>query len=78
MSNSGVQSWIDPLDKITFKRATKAKQAEVIFRNGDVYSLEYRTFVDRLDGKKIRKVFVRPKGKYTFAPCGWYTIEKIL
>jgi len=60
-----------------FKKAAKAKQVEITFRDGSTFTLEYRTFTDRLDNKKLEKVWVKPKDKNMPAPCGWFTIEKI-
>jgi hypothetical protein len=73
----GTQSWLDPLDRIVLKRAAREKATEITLRDGSQFVIEYRTFKDKLDGKPLEKLFIRPKERFKFAPCGWFTIAKL-
>ena len=70
-----VFNWTNPLDRITWQRAFKARANMMILRDGKKYTIEYEPAVD-LDGNKVTKAWVKIADGV--APCGWFTVEKVL
>jgi hypothetical protein len=78
-SDSGTKpqpfNWTNPLDRITWQQAFKARAPKMKLRDGNTYTIEYEPGVDR-DGTKVTKAWVKKDGSTT--PCGWFTVEKVL
>jgi len=71
-------NWMNPLNKILFKAAIKGKQDRVKIRDGREFVLQYRQIYDKIEQKKIEKVWIKPAQKNQFAPCGWFSVQKFL
>jgi len=70
--------WMDPLNKLIWRKAIKDKQTRVRTRDGREFVLDYRMLYDRIEQKKIEKVWIHPAGANSFAPCGWFDVQKFV
>lgn len=65
------QTHFDPLNRILWQQAIKARLPEVRLRNGMVFVLTYD------NPKWPDQVWFTIKGE-SYAPCGWLNINKVL
>ena len=78
---TGLTNWMDPLNKIIWRKAIKDKQTRVKIRDGREFVLKYEMVYDKIEQKKVEKVWISPapgKTQYEFAPCGWFTVQKFI
>lgn len=63
----------DPMNRIIWQRAIRAKQTTLVTRQGKRFDLDYDKIPDKVWFR------VTPTGKASpLAPCGWLTIDKVL
>lgn len=68
-------NWTNPLDRLTWQKTFRTRATRMTLRDGKEYIIEYRPGVDR-DGQKVTKAWVKIADG--IAPCGWFTVEKVL
>ena len=61
--------WMSPINKLIWMKAFIGKQPEVTLNDGRKFIVDY----DRIPGK----VWVTPKKKHDFVPCGWFDYKKV-
>ena len=68
-------NWTNPLNRLIWQKAFKARAASMVLRDGKTYIIEYEPAVD-FEGNKVTKAWVKIANGV--APCGWFTVEKVL
>ena len=69
-------NWTNPLNRLIWQRAFKARASSMILRDGKTYTIEYEEGHVDVEGKKVTKAWVKIADNV--APCGWFTVEKVL
>ena len=71
------KDWKDPLNKLIWQKAFKARAKTMTLRDGTKYTIEYmKPSIDPVTHMPVTKVWV--KVERGIAPCGWFTLEKVL
>jgi hypothetical protein len=70
-------NWLDPLNKMIWQRAFKARAKDMTLRDGRVFKIRYEPGKDR-EGKPVTMAWVQVDGWVTNGPCGWFVVEKVL
>jgi len=74
--------WKDPLNKIIWQRAFKARATEMTLRDGRRFTIKYVTKspmgdpVAKAKGALIDYAWVQYDR--AFAPCGWFEVKEVL
>jgi hypothetical protein len=69
--------WLNPLNRLIWQQAFKAKKTQMTLRNGQVFNITY-DMNDRV-GKvwvQIAKGHAKP-GFDSFTPCGWFDYDEV-
>jgi len=74
--------WKDPLNRIIWQRAFKARATKMTLRDGRVFTIKYVTKPPMGDpmaktrGDKIEYAWVQYDS--AFVPCGWFEVKEVL
>lgn len=70
--------WLNPLNRMIWQRAFRAKETSMTLRNGQKFNIKY-------DYKgRTGKVWVQidrasaPQGFDSFTPCGWFDYNEVV
>lgn len=72
-------SWMDPLNRLLWKKAFLDRATSITLRKGDSYSIEYSTWAPMLGedpAKRVEVAWVQPTNSEHLTPCGWIRIEE--
>ena len=70
--------WMDPLNKLIWRKAIKDRETRVKIRDGHEFVLFYEKHLDKIEGKLVEKVWISPADANQFAPCGWFSVQKFV
>lgn len=69
------ESWLNPLNKMTWQAAIKNRRTKMTLRDGRVFTIEYQTIP--LFGEMQECIWVQEKDRID-GPCGWFSIKRVL
>ena len=70
-------NWKDPLNRLIWQKAFKARAKSMVLRDGKTYIIEYmKPQIDPVTSLPVTKAWVKIADGV--APCGWFTVETVL
>jgi hypothetical protein len=64
----GLDNWMNPLNRIVWFKAFKAKQQEVQISDGRQFRVDY--------SRQPGKIWIEPIGS-SLVPCGWFDAKRV-